>query len=95
MRGDEASREMGAEMTGGAGETGGAGTAGGTSAGPETGGAGMASVGMGTDLAGEGGGTADDDLTDDATDVGTDVGAGADESGLASGGLETEEGAPT
>ena len=91
MTGDEAAREMGAEMTGGAGETGGAGTAGGTTTGPETVGAGMGSVGMGTDLAGEGGGTADDDLTDDATDVG----AGADESGLASGGLETEEGAPT
>ena len=54
-------------------------------------GAGMASVGMGTDLAGEGGGTADDDLTDEPTEPGV----GADESGLASGGLDTEEGAPT
>ena len=91
MTGDEAAREMGAEMTGGAGERGGAGTAGGTSTGPDIGGAGMGSVGMGTDLTGEGGGTADDDPTDEATDAGV----GADESGLASGGLDTEEGAPT
>ena len=92
--GDEAAREMGAEMTGGMGETEGAGTAGGTATGPEI--TGEAPAGPLPDVGGAGG-EAPTGAGGGGTEVGADptagagiAGPGADESGYASGGLDPD-----